>query len=77
MAPIVDVLRVLAQALDAIQGERQNPSIDSAGMTELSREQEFARKDGRQNPITDTHMLGGPSLRAAADYEWTDAWFHP
>jgi hypothetical protein len=57
MAPIVDVLRVLAQAVDAIQRERQKPSIDSAGMTELSREQEFARKAGWQNPTTDTHML--------------------
>ena len=73
MAPIVDVLRVLAQAVDAIQRERQNPSVDSVGMTELSREQEFARQDGWQNPITDTHMLGGATLRAAADYVRTFA----
>jgi hypothetical protein len=73
MAPIVEVLRGLAQSVDAIQAERQNPSADSVGMIELSREPELGRQDGWHNPVTETHLLGEVMLRAAADYVRTFA----
>jgi hypothetical protein len=68
MAPIVEVLRDLAASVDAVGDGHPNPAADSVAMIELSREHEFARPDRWQNPVSDTHMLGGATLRAAADY---------
>jgi hypothetical protein len=44
------------------------PSADSGAMTERADEQSYRTRSKWEQPVTDTHMFGAATLRAAADY---------
>jgi hypothetical protein len=66
MAPTADALRGFAAAVD--ERHQDYPWADSPAMSEIAVEQGYAKRSSWENPITDTHMLGGLTLRAATDY---------
>jgi hypothetical protein len=69
MAPTVEALLAFATAVDDVAPRQANvPAPDSRAMRELSAENGYRSQSSWQNPITDTHMFGEATLRAASDY---------
>jgi hypothetical protein len=74
MAPTVAALQGFTTAVDDIALRHANvPATDSQAMRELAAEDDYRSQSSWQNPITDTHMFGGATLRAASDYVRTFA----
>lgn len=74
MAPTVAALQDFTTAVDDIALRHANvPATDSQAMRELAAEDDYRSQSSWQNPITDTHMFGGATLRAASDYVRTFA----
>jgi hypothetical protein len=69
MSPHVDAVREFTSALDAVP-ERHGglPSASSGAMAELADEQSYRTRTAWEQPVSDTHMFGGATLRAATDY---------
>ena len=74
LAPMVADIRVFTLEVDAV-GPRHGsvPWEDSPAMRELADEPGYQERCSWTGPITDTHMLGGLTLQAAADYVRTFA----
>jgi hypothetical protein len=69
MAPTVAALHAFTMAVDDVAPRHGNvPAIGSQAMRELAAENDYRSQSSWQNPITDTHMFGGATLRAASDY---------
>jgi hypothetical protein len=68
IAPKVEALRAFTSAVDSVT-ERHGglPSADSRAMSELSAEQQYKRRSTWEEPITETHLFGAMTLRAATD----------
>ena len=74
MAPTVEALRSFSTAVDDVAPRHGDlPVTDSQAMRELAAEGDYKSQSSWQNPITDTHMFGGTTLRAASDYVRTFA----
>jgi hypothetical protein len=74
LTPMVDALTTLANAVDAVEPRHAHlPSEGSQAMRERAAEASYRERSSWQNPITDTHLFGGFTLRAAADYVRTFA----
>jgi hypothetical protein len=68
MQPHVSALREFASAVDAVPERHGNlPAATSHAMSEIAEEQTYRKRSGWEHPATDTHMLGGATLRAASD----------
>jgi hypothetical protein len=69
LAAMVADIRVFTLEVDAV-GPRHGSVAweDSPAMKELADEPAYQERCSWVGPITDTHMLGGLTLRAAADY---------
>ena len=65
MTPTITVLRALTAVADEISD--RYPAHDSQGLRELEAEPQFRERSTWENPITDTHMFGRITLRAATD----------
>src|SRR5690349_14326089 len=74
LAPTVASIREFAEAVGEL-GSRKGtlPWDKSPGMREISNERKYAERCAWENPVTETHVLGGLTLRAAADYARTFA----
>ena len=70
LAPTIGAVHDLADAVgERAERHGYQPSASSRGMEEIAVEATFAkRSDGWQEPIKDTHGLGGMTLTAAADF---------
>lgn len=69
MAPTVAALQAFTTAVDDVAVRHANvPATDSQAMRELAAENDYRSQSSWQNPITDTHMFGEATLRAASDY---------
>ncbi|MGO9900998.1 MAG: hypothetical protein ACLP0J_15195 [Solirubrobacteraceae bacterium] len=68
IAPHVAAVREFAAAIDATP-ERHGylPSASSAAMSDRADEQNYRTRSAWQQPVTDTHMFGAATLRAASD----------
>ena len=74
MAPTVAALHDFTTAVDDVAVRHADvPATDSQAMRELAAENDYRSQSSWQNPITDTHMFGGATLRAASDYVRTFA----
>ncbi len=74
MAPTVAALQAFTMAVDDVAVRHADvPATDSQAMRELAAENDYRSQSSWQNPITDTHMFGGATLRAASDYVRTFA----
>jgi hypothetical protein len=62
-------MREFCTAVEAVTDRHGHiPDTASTGMRELAVEARYREQSTWQNPITDTHMFGAMTLRAAADY---------
>jgi hypothetical protein len=69
IAPHLDGIRSLTAAIDAARDRHGAlPTARSQAMTEVAEEQGYRTRSNWEQPLTDTHMLGGMTLQAAADY---------
>lgn len=69
MAPHVEGIRAFCAAVDAVADRHgQLPDASSEAMTELAAEADHRRQTIWRNPVTDTHMFGAMTLRAATDF---------
>jgi hypothetical protein len=69
MAPTVEALQAFTKAVNDVAPRHANvPAPDSQAMRELAAEDDYRSRSSWQNPITDTHMFGEMTLRAACDY---------
>jgi hypothetical protein len=69
MAPKVAGIRTFAAAIARVADKAGAlPAHDSRAMGELADEQKYGRSSLWERPITETHALGGMTLRAATDY---------
>jgi hypothetical protein len=68
-APHVTAIRALTAAIDEVP-ERHGglPDATSGAIGELSDEQRYRSRSAWNQPVTDTHLFGGLTLRAANDY---------
>ncbi len=69
IAPHVSGVRDFTTAIDA-SSERHGdlPSVPSEAISERAAEASWRGRSAWQQPVTDTHMFGGATLRAASDY---------
>jgi hypothetical protein len=74
LAPMMADIRVFTLEVDAV-GPRHGRVLweDSPAMGELADEPGYQERCSWTGPITDTHVLGGLTLQAAADYVRTFA----
>lgn len=69
MAPHVEGIRAFCAAVDAVADRHgQLPDASSEAKTELAAEADYRRQTTWRNPVTDTHMFGAMTLRAATDF---------
>lgn len=69
LAPLVGHTRGFANAVDAAGNRHGNTAMaDSPAMREIADEARFVQASGWTGAMSDTHTLGGMTLRAAADY---------
>jgi hypothetical protein len=69
MAPYVQGTRHFCDAIDAVANRHGHlPDASSGAMKERAAEPAYREASTWRNPITDTHMFGGMTLRAATDY---------
>jgi len=69
IAPNVAAIGDFATAIDSLP-DRHGwlPSAASRAMSELAEEHGYRARCAWEQPVTDTHMFGGATLRAASDY---------
>jgi hypothetical protein len=69
IAPLVAAIRDFALAVDAVS-ERFGglPTAESRAMSERAEEASYSKRSSWEQPVTDTHLLGAATLRAASDY---------
>lgn len=69
IAPYVAAVRDFTEGIDSV-AERHGdlPSPTSGAMSERSDEQSYRARSQWEQPVTDTHMFGAATLRAAVDY---------
>jgi hypothetical protein len=69
IAPYVAAIRDFTTAVDAVP-ERYGglPTIESRAMSDRAEEPNYRTRTPWDQPITDTHMFGAMTLRAASDY---------
>lgn len=69
MAPHVEGMRTFCRSVDAVaERHGQLPDASSEAMKELAVEPDYRRLSTWRNPVTDSHMFGGMTLRAATDF---------
>lgn len=74
LAPTVRAMRKFANAVSEVGARKGNIAWDgSPGMAELARESQYAERCSWSRPVTETHVMGGLTLRATADYARTYA----
>lgn len=71
MTPTIHVLRLLTSAVDELVA--RVPNVDSQALREIEAEPRLRERSGWENPVTETHMYGAVTLRAATDYARTFA----
>lgn len=74
LAEMVADIRVFTLEVDAVAPRHERtPGVESAGREELADEQGYKDRCSWAGPIGDTHMLGGLTLQASADFVRTFA----
>jgi hypothetical protein len=69
ITPYLDGIRSLTASVETARDRHGAlPTATSRAMTELAEEQGYRTRSDWEQPLTDTHMLGGMSLQAAVDY---------
>ena len=69
MAPHVLATRRFCDVIEAVADRHgQLPDAASPAMMELANEAEYRALSSWRNPVMDTHVFGGMTLRAAVDY---------
>jgi len=65
MTPTIQVLRALTRIVDELVP--RDPNVDSQALREIEAEPQFRTRSKWENPVTETHMYGAVTLRAATD----------
>jgi hypothetical protein len=69
IAPHVTAVREFTEGIDAVAARHGDlPAATSAAMSERADEQGYRARSQWEQPVTDTHMFGAATLRAATDY---------
>ncbi len=69
IAPHVAAVRVFTEGIDAVAARHGDlPSAASGAMSERAEEQNYRARSKWEQPVTDTHMFGAATLRAATDH---------